>query len=389
MPVPVRELSQFIVLYAAIYGAFGVTSPFWPRFFEARGLTSEEIGLLFGLGTIVRLIVGPCAGRGADLLQALRMTLGVCAIVAAGTALALLAAHGAWQLFLTQLCQAAALAPITILADALAVSAAHRDGFEYGWVRGSASAAFVIGLIAAGQILGSAGFSPMVATYAALLVGAGLAVGFVPPVTAGARIRMGAKWSAFSGVSELLREPRFRRLLMVAALIYGSHAMHDTFAIIRWNAAGIGSSSASILWSESVAAEVVVFFVLGPWLLSRLDARGATALAATAGVVRWIVMAESTNVAALALVQPLHGLTFALTHLACMRLIASFVPSHLAATAQGLYVFGPGLVTAVLTMASGELYARFGAQGFLFMALLCAAALPVSLGLRPEANPAR
>ena len=252
MPVPVRELSQFIVLYAAIYGAFGVTSPFWPRFFEARGLTSEEIGLLFGLGTIVRLIVGPCAGRGADLLQALRMTLGVCAIVAAGTALALLAAHGAWQLFLTQLCQAAALAPITILADALAVSAAHRDGFEYGWVRGSASAAFVIGLIAAGQILGSAGFSPMVATYAALLVGAGLAVGFVPPVTAGATIRMGAKWSAFSGVSELLREPRFRRLLMVAALIYGSHAMHDTFAIIRWNAAGIGSSSASILWSESV-----------------------------------------------------------------------------------------------------------------------------------------
>ena len=100
-------------------------------------------------------------------------------------------------------------------------------------------------------------------------------------------------------------------------------------------------------------------------------------------------MAESTNVAALALVEPLHGLTFALTHLACMRLIASFVPPHLAATAQGLYVFGPGLFTAVLTMASGELYARFGAQGFLFMALLCAAALPVSLGLRTQANPAR
>jgi hypothetical protein len=93
MPVPVRELSYFVVLYAAIYGAFGVASPFWPRFFEARGLTAEEIGLLFGLVTIVRLIVGPCAGRGADLLQALRMMLGACAIVAAGAALALLAAH--------------------------------------------------------------------------------------------------------------------------------------------------------------------------------------------------------------------------------------------------------------------------------------------------------
>jgi PPP family 3-phenylpropionic acid transporter len=389
MPVPVRELSHFVVLYAVIYGAFGVASPFWPRFFEARGLTSEEIGLLFGLGTIVRLIVGPCAGRGADLLQALRLMLGVCAFVAAGGALALLAAHGVWQLFLVQLCQAAALAPITILADALAVTAARRDGFEYGWVRGSASAAFVIGLLAAGQILASARFSSMVVAHAALLVGAGFAVRFVPPVMAGATIRIGAGRSAFTGVSELLREPRFRRLLLVAALIYGSHAMHDTFAIIRWNAAGIASTSASILWSESVAAEVIVFFVAGPRLLSRLDARGATALASTAGVVRWIVMAESTNVAALALVEPLHGLTFALTHLACMRLIASFVPPHLAATAQGLYVLGPGLITAVLTMASGELYARFGAQGFLFMALLCAAALPVSLGLQTQANPAR
>src|SRR6516162_9663253 len=100
MPVPVRELSQFVMLYAAIYGAFGVASPFWPRFFEARGLTAEEIGLLFGLGTIVRLIVGPAAGRGADLLQALRLMLGAWAFLAAGTALALLAARGVWQLFL-------------------------------------------------------------------------------------------------------------------------------------------------------------------------------------------------------------------------------------------------------------------------------------------------
>src|SRR5262249_3503544 len=151
----------------------------------------------------------------------------------------------------------------------------------------------------------------------------GVAVAFVPSATAGATIRMGGGGSAFTGVSELLREPRFRRLLLVAALIYGSHAMHDTFAIIRWDAAGIGSTSASILWSESVAAEVIVFFVIGPRLLSGLGVRGATALAATAGLVRWIVMAESTNVAVLALVQPLHGLTFALTDLACMRLIAS------------------------------------------------------------------
>ena len=37
----------------------------------------------------------------------------------------------------------------------------------------------------------------------------------------------------------LLRLPLFRNLILVAALILGSHAMHDAFAVIRWSAAGI------------------------------------------------------------------------------------------------------------------------------------------------------
>jgi PPP family 3-phenylpropionic acid transporter len=386
MPRRFRDLSHFILLYAAIYGAFGTASPFWPRFFESRGLTAEEIGLLFGFGTIVRLVIGPAVGRGADLLRALRLFLGICAFVSAGAAIALLVVNGFWPLSVIQLCQAAALAPIPVLADALAVTAARRKGFEYGWVRGSASAAFVICLLAAGQIVGSAGFFDMVAIYAALLAGAGCAAAFVPPVQPDPTVHTRPSSGPLAGISELLGEPRFRRVLVVAALIYGSHAMHDTFAIIRWSSAGIGSATASVLWSESVAAEVVVFFVIGPKLVNWLSVGGATAISAAAGVVRWIVMAESTNVAALALIEPLHGLTFALTHLACMRLIGAIVPPRLAATAQGVYLFGPGAATALMTMASGELYARFGADGFLFMALLCAAALPLSIGLRIQAS---
>ena len=34
-----------------------------------------------------------------------------------------------------------------------------------------------------------------------------------------------------AGGVRLLRLPRFRRLVLVAALILGSHAMHDAFAV--------------------------------------------------------------------------------------------------------------------------------------------------------------
>jgi MFS transporter, PPP family, 3-phenylpropionic acid transporter len=378
-------LQRFVALYALMYAAFGVSSPFLPAFFEGRGLAPEQLGILFAAGTAIRLVSGPLAGRLADLTQALRAVLAACEMLAALAALGLLSAPTFMPLFLTSLLHAAALAPTTTIADALALGAARRQGdqrgFEYGWVRGTGSAVFVVGTLMSGQVVDSWGLASIIVLQAALLVAAAGAAILVPmperrePVVPAPHV-------APVGVVALLRMPLFRRVMLVSGLVLGSHAMHDTFAVIRWNAAGITATMASVLWSESVAAEVIVFFLVGPMLLTRLRPTGVLVIAAAAGVVRWVAMASSTSVVTLALAQPLHGLTFAALHLACMRLIPAIVPQHLAATAQAMYALGAGATTALLTLASGWLYATLGPQGFLLMALLCAAALQLPWRLR-------
>jgi PPP family 3-phenylpropionic acid transporter len=378
-------LPRFVVLYALMYAAFGVSSPFLPAFFEARGLAPEQLGILFATGTAIRLVSGPLCGRLADLTQALRTVLAVCTALAALVALGLLPAAGFGSLLAISVLHAAALAPITILADALALGAATREGetrFEYGWVRGTGSAAFIAGTLVSGQVVGTWGLPSIIVLHAALLGAAAGAAGLVPKLARPERVPDGIAPAPPGGVLDLLRMPLFRRLMLVSALVLGSHAMHDAFAVIRWSAAGVRPAVASVLWSESVAAEVLVFFVLGPPLVHRLGPAGVMALAAAAGGLRWVIVALTTEVIALALVQPLHGLTFAALHLACMRLIAVIVPPHLAATAQALYALGAGATTALLTVASGGLYARLGSRGFLVMALLCAAAVPLTFGLR-------
>ncbi|MER9121332.1 MFS transporter [Mesorhizobium sp. M0954] len=382
-------LLAFLALYAAMYAAFGTASPFWPRYFEARGLTPEELGVLFGLGNAARLIAGPLANRIADLLGALRITLAVCIGIAAAATLGLAAVQGVFLLLVVYLAQSAGLAPITTLADALAARASVREpGFEYGWVRGAASAAFVAGTLAAGQVLGVFELDAIIWMYAALLAGALAAAALVPESDTGAeRAADPVGQSVIGGLRELLGLLTFRRIVMIAALIYGSHAMHDTFSVIRWTAAGVGTAASSILWSEAVGAEVVVFVVVGPILLRRLGVAGAAALAAVAGILRWVVEAETAAIWMLAFVQPLHGITFALLHLACMRVIASSVPAHLAATAQALYAIGPGLATAGLVWVSGQLYGAYGPPGFLMMAGLCVLSLPLVIGLRERPPP--
>lgn len=370
-----------------MYAAFGVASPFWPRFFESRGVAPEELGLMLGLGTAVRLVSGPLAGRIADRLAARRAVLAVCTGLSAVVALALLPAQGFGILLLVSLCQAAALAPVTTLADALASRRAAGSGtragrFEYGWVRGAGSAAFVAGTLFAGQVVGAAGLSSIVLLHAGLLFGAVLVAAFPMRMAAGREAAAAEPAASRAGFTELLRIAPFRRMLLVAALILGSHAMHDAFAVIRWHAAGIGPGPISLLWSLSVAAEVVVFFLVGPPLVARTGPAGAAAIAAAAGALRWTVMALSAAPLALALVQPLHGLTFALLHLGCMRLLTRTVPAQLAATGQATYALAATSATALLTIAAGAFYERFGPASFFAMAILCAAALPLTPGLR-------
>jgi MFS transporter, PPP family, 3-phenylpropionic acid transporter len=386
----VSALHRFVTLYALMYAAFGASSPFLPAFFQEQGLKPEQLGILFGLGTAIRLVSGPLCGRLADRTQALRALLAWCAALAAVVAFGLLSAHGFSALVIISVVHAAALAPITTLADALALGAAvSRDGntrFQYGWVRGSGSAMFIIGTMVSGQVVGAWGLGSIIGLHGALLIAAAGAA-MLTPRPGCQEVLVIATAARPSGIAELLRMPRFRRVMLVSALVLGSHAMHDTFAVVRWSAADITPTMASALWSESVAAEVVVFFIIGPSLVQRLGSAGAIALAAGAGVLRWVVMAWTANVMALVLVQPLHGLTFATLHLACMHVIAVIVPQRLAATAQALYALGAGGTTALLTLASGGLYASFGAQGFFVMAALCALVPPMTFRLRSVSPP--
>lgn len=371
-----------------MYAAFGVASPFWPRFFETRGFTSEELGLLLALGTAVRLVSGPLAGRIADQLQARRMVLALCLGSAGIVALGLATAKGLALLLLISLCHAAALAPTTTLADALASRAADaprengRKAFEYGWVRGTGSAAFIFGTLFAGQIVAAVGLASVVVLHAGLLAVAAFVVFLVSDMMPDQQRPTRGTITPLGGFSTLIRIAVFRRLLLVAALILGSHAIHDAFAVIRWNAAGIGPGTASLLWSLSVAAEVFVFFVVGPPIVARMGPAVAAAIAAIAGVLRWTVMALTTDLSMLALVQPLHGLTFALLHLAGMRILRQSVPPQLAATGQAIYALAAGAATALLTLAAGVLYARYNADAFFVMSALCLLALPLTLGLQ-------
>jgi PPP family 3-phenylpropionic acid transporter len=398
---PSSIFARFLAVYALLYAAFGVQSPFLPALLAERGLRSDEIGLVLAASTATRVLAGPALAHAADRWRRHGLSLCMCATAAAMAGVGYLTISGFRGLLIVALVHAVALAPIVPVSDALATTAARQSEvtlgrFDYGWLRAGGSAAFIAGTFLSGWALSgwalsgwalsgwaaSAGLSSIVwISGLFLLVGGG--TGLLLPGRSGTQyVGSGFRTPTWRDCALLLRLAPIRRILCVAALVEGSHALNDSFSVIYWRSAGISLGTVSFLWSESVMAEVLVFLLIGPGLIRRIGPGGGCALAAAAGVIRWSVLACTTSPVLLAAAQPLHGLTFALLHLACMRVIVLVVPFRLAATAQSVYgTLCVGLTTALLTLVSGPLYQQFGGRAFLVMAALSLAALPMCAGL--------
>jgi len=375
----VNPATRFVLLYSAQFVVVGITLPFLPAILSAQGMSPSEVGVLLAVAAGVRLVAGPAGGRLADALGDTRV------LLVAGSALAALAAcgfllpAGFGLLLLVMALHSAAFAPVVPLTDALALAASRAPGgFDYARVRAAGSIAFMLAAIAVGQAVALAGIEAA----AWLLVGGLAATSLAALALPGRAPRAGRVVArGWAGFLAPLRIPAVRRLMLVSALIQGSHALYYGFGTVHWQAAGLGAGLIGGLWAVGVLAEVALF-LWGRGLVARLGPVGLSLVAAGAGVLRWAVTALTVDPWLLVPAQMLHAATFGMQHLATMAVLARVVPPSEAGTAQTLHAaLGVGLWMGLLALACGPLYAAVGGAGFWAMALLCLLALPASLAL--------
>jgi PPP family 3-phenylpropionic acid transporter len=112
----------------------------------------------------------------------------------------------------------------------------------------------------------------------------------------------------------------------------------------------------------------------------RFGAIGTIMLGGIGGAVRWTAMAFDPPTAALPLLQGLHALSFAATHLGTMHFLAQAASARRGATAQGDLVAVQGIVFAGAMSLAGVLVGAYGSLAYAAMAA-AAAAGTLSAGL--------
>jgi len=366
------RLSAF---YATLGLSTGVGMPFFPVWLEYRGIEPAQIGVILALPMLVRIFFVPLATRLADRFNMWRGALLVGSVGAAIGNASLELVHGFVPTMAVIVCAAMFFTPTFPLTDAYALRGLAERGRAYGPVRLWSSVAFIAGNVGGGFVVALTGRASilwmMVGAYVA---GAAIAL-FMAPATPHHTEPHAARPSAGKSV---WRSPLFVAVILACSLVQASHAFYYGFSTIAWTGKGLNDTLVGALWGLGVIVEIILFAasarltaLFGPVAMVVIGAAGA--------VVRWTAMAFDPPLALLPLLQCLHALSFAATHLGAMQFLARVAPAGLGATVQGDFAAAQAMVFAGAMGVSGVLFRAYGDFGYAAMALLALVGLAVAL----------
>jgi PPP family 3-phenylpropionic acid transporter len=364
------------LIFAFLFIPQGIHLPFFPVWLESKGYDAGQIALILSLPMFLRVVTTPFITAFADRARDRADILVV--LVAASLALAsgYLLFDGYAAVLAISILLAVAWTPHSPLTDSLALSGVRRFGSNYTRMRIWGSSAFLFANLAGGVIVARAGAGVVPLLIVIGLCGTLVAAAAAPRL---GRPRLASPLSA----TDLPATPSLmnRYFLLVvggAGLITASHSCLYGFSSIYWKSLGIAESTVGFLWAWSVICEVGLFLVFSR-LFGRMSAISLIAVSGGFAVLRWLVMPliwpSGLGVSGFFAVQALHAFSTGIMLIAVQKLIAETIPEERTGAAQGIAFFANGMSMALVMLASGPLYGRFGAGGFFAMAVVAAVGL--------------
>ncbi|EHH1181526.1 3-phenylpropionate MFS transporter [Vibrio vulnificus] len=368
-PSPYGWISQY---FLGFFFAYGVYLPFWSLWFKEQGVSSTDIGLLVGIGLATRcvanMVITPRIHKAEHIMPALRW-LSFAALIFVG--FHFFTGGSFWLMALATVLFNLCCGPVVPLSDALANYYARLKMLDYGRTRLWGSIAFIAGSTVVGYLISLYGtdmilYTALVGVLVSLLLS--MRSANVMPVT------RSEHHSERPKLTQLLTDGPVVKFLLLAALIQGSHAAYYSFSAIYWQQAGHSEEIIGYLWSLGVVSEVAVF-ALSKRLFAGWSLRALFVAASIGVMLRWGITASTTLLLGLVLVQLLHGVTFAMAHIAAIQYIQNS-EEHKMVALQALYNALPlGAFIAAMTAFSGWGFEHWGANVFWVMAAMGLVAL--------------
>lgn len=376
IPAQAFGFALFLFCYYAYAGTF---STYASLYFQGRGMSVAQIGVLMSLIQVLRIfgpnVWGYVADHSERRVFVLRLT-GVAALISfCGFVFGSTFAHFFAAMVLLNLFTSAQ-GP---MCEALMLSEMRGDLTYYGRIRLWGSIGFIVTVMLASFLMDWQGTGALVWFCAALLVcvlGAALRLKDV------SRLTHAGKPPALLAV---LRKKEVLAFFASTALMVSAHAALYTFYSLYLERQGYSKTVTGLMWSVGVVAEVLCFYFQAP-LFRRWGAKRLMFACFAFGVVRFaLIGAAAQSLALLVFAQLMHAATFALHHSASVQTMQRWFNGPLQARGQALYIsISYGIGGSVGSLGLTSVWQNAGPQFIFYVAsgLVAAGSLAAALSYR-------
>lgn len=328
------------VTYWLYFGQLGVLVPYLGIFLDGRGFSSAEIGELFAIITLAR-ILGP--GLWAGVADKTGNAIGVMRLGCLLTVLtfsSVLYFTSFWGLTLSFGLMMMFWTAVLPQLEVITMNSVSKTNVTYGQIRLWGSVGFICLTVMVGKAL------DIYSTETPVVVSLGvLALLFVSTLLIHAPPEKVTESHAVGSIWRFVKQKPFAIFIFASACLQISFGAFYGFFALYMRDLGYSGQQTGIFIALGVLAEVGIFIVARR-LISRFGVWNLLFASLAFTALRWYFMAAFADYFAVILVtQLIHALSFGLTHAVSVHFIHQFLPKAFQSRGQAVYIsiaFGLG-----------------------------------------------
>lgn len=334
---PAPALAGYYFAYFAYVGAY---SPYFTLYLKDLGLAATQIGVLYAIPQVMRMLGPGVWGALADRTGAVVGILRLAAAAACLSFLGLYGSSGFAGMFAVLVAFHFFTSAQMPLIEAITLDHVRDRPGDYGRIRLWGSVGFILAVLGLGALLDYRPSRVVLDVTAAMLAATAVVAWAIRPAAHVSRAARDGE-----SLRAILARPAVRTFLAAGALNAFAHAALYAFFSIHLASHGYAKTTIGMLWTLGVVIEIVVFRFM-PHLMARWDAAVLYRSTFAVCVLRFVVIAFAVDhLWLIVLAQLMHASTFAIYHASAVALVGRHFGADAQARGQAIYIslsFGLG-----------------------------------------------
>ncbi|MGG1518381.1 MFS transporter [Paenibacillus oryzisoli] len=349
----------------SFFMTMGIVVTFFPLYFDYKGYSKIQIGLLYAIGPLIGIATNLLWGILSDRFQTVKK---IMVILLIGQLVTAVLVFTAGWFALLYVCLAAFFffqQPVNSLNDSQVMLNIRANGKSYASFRawGSIGFAFSAGVFGVLLRVYGTGLTPVLCF---ITISCSLII-----VLLVKDVREGGKKVAFSGMVNIIRNKRFLWFLGLIVIMSVSHRCNDGFLALYMRQLGASDSLIGYAWMASALSEIPIFFFLSKHG-HRFKEIPLLIFAGVIYTVRFLFMGHIHNPNWILGVQLLHSLTFGIFLFTANRYLSQIIPDEYRSSGQAIFAVAWSSVAGLISgMLGGWIFdLAGGATLYTFAAVL-------------------